>query len=380
MPDASAQDPDNGPAAADASEIRARVLPAYPGWESASVVPFGNGLINRTYLLTGAGGARAVLQRVNPIFSPAIHQNILAVTRRLADAGMVTPVLLLTGAGQPCLAPTGDGDGDGDGGRARSGACSPTSTAPPSTSSAGRSRRARPARSSPTFIARSTGSTTSSSVGGSACTTAPGTWRGSTRRSRRTRATGWPGRSARWRRRSAPAPRRCRRCRRCPSGSVTATSSSTTSCSRARPRRPASGRSASSTSTSSVRCRSPTSWATPGVRGATAPARTIRRQCSTSGSSARHSTDTAQARGRALDDAERAGLLLGVEWVSLGLAARFTADALREDYFGWDPRRFPGRGEHNLVRARGQWSLHQLLAASRAEREAALRAPVVSTS
>ncbi len=115
MPDASAENPAAAPADADASEIRARVLPAYPGWESAAVVPFGNGLINRTYLVTGAGGGRAVLQRVNPIFSPAIHQNILAVTRRLAEAGMVTPLLLPTGAGQPCLAPTGDGGGDGDG-------------------------------------------------------------------------------------------------------------------------------------------------------------------------------------------------------------------------------------------------------------------------
>ena len=59
---------------------------------------------------------------------------------------------------------------------------------------------------------------------------------------------------------------------------------------------------------------------------------------------------------------------LGVEWISLELAARFAADALFESYFGWDPARFPGRGEHNLVRARGQWSMHQALVATRAER------------
>jgi hypothetical protein len=51
--------------------------------------------------------------------------------------------------------------------------------------------------------------------------------------------------------------------------------------------------------------------------------------------------------------------LLGVEWVSLELAARFAPTPCFESYFGWDPARFPGRGEHNLVRARGQWSLHQ---------------------
>ena len=35
----------------DAREIHEEVLPAYEGWQDASVVPFGNGLINRTYLL-----------------------------------------------------------------------------------------------------------------------------------------------------------------------------------------------------------------------------------------------------------------------------------------------------------------------------------------
>ena len=69
--------------------------------------------------------------------------------------------------------------------------------------------------------------------------------------------------------------------------------------------------------------------------------------------------------GRALTADERRGLLLGVEWVSLELAARFAADALFESYFGWDATRFPGRGEHNLVRARGQWSLHEALLATR---------------
>jgi aminoglycoside phosphotransferase (APT) family kinase protein len=85
-----------------------------------------------------------------------------------------------------------------------------------------------------------------------------------------------------------------------------------------------------------------------------------------------------EGRGRALEDDERGGLLLGVEWVSLGLAARFAADALHESYFGWDPRRFPGRGEHNLVRARGQWSLHQALVAARPLRARALAVPAAT--
>lgn len=66
--------------------------------------------------------------------------------------------------------------------------------------------------------------------------------------------------------------------------------------------------------------------------------------------------------------AEREALLLGPEWISLELAVRFAADALFESYFGWDPSRHAGRGEHNLARARSQWSLHRALAASRRAR------------
>lgn len=70
---------------------------------------------------------------------------------------------------------------------------------------------------------------------------------------------------------------------------------------------------------------------------------------------------------------EREALLHGVEWIPLELSARFAADALNESYFGWDRARFPAAGEHNLVRARGQWSLHEAVMACRAAREAALR-------
>ena len=76
--------------------------------------------------------------------------------------------------------------------------------------------------------------------------------------------------------------------------------------------------------------------------------------------------------GREVTRAERMALLLGLDWVSLELSARFAADALFESYFGWDPDKFAGRGEHNLVRAQGQWSLHQAVAASRPERAALL--------
>jgi Ser/Thr protein kinase RdoA (MazF antagonist) len=76
--------------------------------------------------------------------------------------------------------------------------------------------------------------------------------------------------------------------------------------------------------------------------------------------------------GRALSDLEKRGLLAGVEWISLELASRFAADALNESYFGWNPNRYPSRGDHNLVRARGQLALHDAFVATRQERAAIL--------
>lgn len=70
---------------------------------------------------------------------------------------------------------------------------------------------------------------------------------------------------------------------------------------------------------------------------------------------------------------ERAALVHGLEWITLELAARFAADALHERYFGWDPQRFPARGEHCLVRAQGQWSLHRQVMAARPRRAALVR-------
>jgi Ser/Thr protein kinase RdoA (MazF antagonist) len=72
--------------------------------------------------------------------------------------------------------------------------------------------------------------------------------------------------------------------------------------------------------------------------------------------------------GRPLGEPERRALLSGLEWVSLELAVRFAADALEESYFGWDAQSFPTRGDHNLVRAQGQWSLHEAVVATRPQR------------
>jgi Ser/Thr protein kinase RdoA (MazF antagonist) len=69
---------------------------------------------------------------------------------------------------------------------------------------------------------------------------------------------------------------------------------------------------------------------------------------------------------------ERESLALGLERIALELAARFACDALEESYFRWDPERFASRGEHNLLRARGQLSLWRQARATRGERLRAL--------
>lgn len=68
----------------------------------------------------------------------------------------------------------------------------------------------------------------------------------------------------------------------------------------------------------------------------------------------------------------RHALLLGVEHIGLELTARFLADALAESYFGWDAERFATRGDHNLVRAKGQWALFRAARDCRADRAAIL--------
>lgn len=73
------------------------------------------------------------------------------------------------------------------------------------------------------------------------------------------------------------------------------------------------------------------------------------------------------------DAAEWESVVPGVERIALELAARFAHDALAEVYFGWDPARFPTRGDHNLARAAAQATLAASVRARRAEAEAALR-------
>lgn len=54
---------------------------------------------------------------------------------------------------------------------------------------------------------------------------------------------------------------------------------------------------------------------------------------------------------------EREALGAGIERIALELAARFCRDVFEDRYFGWDPARFGSRVEHNLRRARTQLAL-----------------------
>jgi Ser/Thr protein kinase RdoA (MazF antagonist) len=62
-----------------------------------------------------------------------------------------------------------------------------------------------------------------------------------------------------------------------------------------------------------------------------------------------------------LQPAEAAAAVNATATIQVELAARFCADALNESYFGWNPHLFGSRGDHNLARARGQLAVHRSL-------------------
>lgn len=72
--------------------------------------------------------------------------------------------------------------------------------------------------------------------------------------------------------------------------------------------------------------------------------------------------------------AERDMLVDGLFTICLELSSRFLADALQENYFGWNESKFKTRGAHNLLRARGQWALARSVDRNRADLHAIVRA------
>jgi Ser/Thr protein kinase RdoA (MazF antagonist) len=73
----------------------AAVLERY-ALDPRTVAPIVGGLINRSFAVTGRDGGDFVLQRVNPMFAPEIHDDIDAVTRHLKSKGLTTPLLVAT--------------------------------------------------------------------------------------------------------------------------------------------------------------------------------------------------------------------------------------------------------------------------------------------
>ncbi|MEJ2515595.1 MAG: aminoglycoside phosphotransferase family protein [Gammaproteobacteria bacterium] len=67
--------------------------PVLAGWEldAGQVRPLGAGLINQTWIAARQGGGQVVVQRVNPVFTPAVNEDIDAVTAHLEQRGLVTP-------------------------------------------------------------------------------------------------------------------------------------------------------------------------------------------------------------------------------------------------------------------------------------------------
>ncbi len=75
--------------------------------------------------------------------------------------------------------------------------------------------------------------------------------------------------------------------------------------------------------------------------------------------------------GALLSATEIDAIVPGIETICVELAARFCLDAFEDQYFGWDPARYPSRREHNLARARGQLALSRSV---NEQREAACKA------
>jgi Ser/Thr protein kinase RdoA (MazF antagonist) len=338
--------------------IRERVLSHFPDWEVATVEPLGSGLINQTFLLT-AHAQPAVLQRLAPIFSPVINENIAAVTAALAAAGLVTPRLLPTRDG-PLSLDLGESDG-----------LWRLQTFVPG-ASFDKVQSPAQARAAGALVARF-----HHALDGLAHTfhgLREGVHDTAKHLSRLREAL------------TVQAHHRL-------ISQVKPLAEAILTRAQELPPLPA---------LAPRICHGDLKLNNILFAGETPPASeqalclidldTVgpmplayelgdawRSWCNVSGEDATFASidmeifrasfaGYASGIGRGLTETERRALLGGVEWISLELAGRFAADALFESYFGWDARRFPSRGEHNLVRSRGQLAVHEAFLASRKER------------
>jgi Ser/Thr protein kinase RdoA (MazF antagonist) len=343
-------------------KISERILPAFDGWGGAAIARIGAGLINRSYLVTRADGARAVLQAVSAIFPPEIHGNIAAVTDRLQAAGLLTPRLLPARDGRPYFIADGGGvwrllthiDGvsfdvvaSAEQARAAGELVGRFHAALAGMTHAFVGMRVG-VHDTPRHLARLEEAVATHAQHRLAADVAP------LARAIRDGAAALPPLPA-----MPPL-----------IGHGDLKFNNIMFAGRTPPddTRPVCLIDLDTVGPQSLAFELGDAWRSwcnrAGEDDVNAVLDVEIMRASLRGYTA--------GLGRTLTRDEGQALLLGVEWVSLELAARFAADALFESYFGWDAARFPGRGEHNLVRARGQWSLHQALLASRPARAAML--------
>ncbi|HEX2660915.1 MAG TPA: phosphotransferase, partial [Polyangia bacterium] len=349
-------------------EIRTRVLPRFPLSRAAKIAPFGSGLINQTFAVTTPTKERFVLQRVNPLFPAAIHANIRAVTDALVRAGLTTPLLIETNGGADCLELPGASAEDRP------------SVWRMLTFVDGVSfdvvASAAQARAAGALIARF-----HAAVEGLAHAFV-GLRAGVHDTPRHLQTL----RDALKEHANHPLHTEVLEL-----GLRILDATATLEALPDVPARVGHGDLkfnnvlfAGATPPASEQAVCLVDLDTVGPQAlAFELGDAWRSWCNRSGEDdpdARLDLEVfeasydgyATALGRALSADERRALLLGPEWISVELAARFAADALRESYFGWDPKRFPTRGAHNLLRARGQWSLHEAFVATHARRTSVL--------
>jgi Ser/Thr protein kinase RdoA (MazF antagonist) len=341
-----------------AQDIAARVLPHFAGLDGATVAPLGAGLINQTYLVSRQA-ARFVLQRLSPIFSPAINGNIDAVTRRLASLGMLTPRILPTRDGQLAI-DLGEGQGLWRLQTYVDGASFDVVQSP---------AQARAAGALVACFHRALDGFEHGFVG------------------MRTGVHDTPKHQANLQAAVAEgAGHRLHSQVRSLAGDLLAAAAHMPALPNL-PNRVCHG----DLKLNNILFAGPTAPASEQALclidldtvGPMALAHELgdawRSWCNRSPEDARPARFDLEifrasfegyrdGLGRPLSADERRACLHGVEWISLELAMRFAADALRESYFGWSRDRYPGRGEHNLARAQGQWALHQAVCATREER------------
>ena len=87
--------------------VSAAVLESF-GLTGGKLTRFESGLINKSWRVDTPAGESFVLQWINPMFPATINHDIDVVTRHLRDKGMRTPLIVPTSDGEPALVASGE--------------------------------------------------------------------------------------------------------------------------------------------------------------------------------------------------------------------------------------------------------------------------------